>query len=106
MLAALGTFVFESRRGSGAPPAIEVRVDSVTRVGEMHHIALTIRNGGDAPAANVTVEGVLNDAEGTERSQVTVEYLAKRSERGAAMYFRGVPSDTSLSFRVLGYVTP
>ena len=106
VLGALGTFVYEARRGDGAPPAIEVRVDSITRVGALHHVAVTIRNRGDAPAASVTIEGALSGADSTERSSVTIDYLPERSERTAGVFFTGAPAANGPTFRVMGYVTP
>lgn len=69
-------------------------------------MAVTIRNRGGAPAGSVTVEGELSGTGEPERSSVTVDYLPERSARAAGLYFSGVPTETSLRFRVLGYVRP
>ena len=86
---------------------IAVRVDEVLTAPHGYLVSLKIRNSGDATAAALVVEGVLmRNGTTVETSFVTVDYVAARSERDAALFFSNDPRQSKLLVRPKGYIEP
>ncbi len=110
MLFVLGSFTMLVRESFIAgPPAAElsIQVDEIRPSADGYLVSLKIRNSGNATAAALNVEGVLNrGATNVETSLVTVDYVAAGSERDAALFFSNDPREGKLTVRAKGYIEP
>ena len=106
----LGSFSMLLRESfsAGRPVAeIVIRVDEVVPSAHGYLVSLKIDNTGDATAASLTVEGVLMRGEtAVETSLVTVDYVAAKSVRDAALFFSNDPRMGRLTVRPKGYIEP
>ena len=106
----LGSFAMLLRESfaPGRPVAsIAVRVDEIVPLPHGYLVSLKIDNAGDATAASLGVEGTLTrSGADVETSLVTVDYVAARSSRDAALLFSNDPREGELRVRAKGYVEP
>ncbi|GAB4465832.1 MAG: hypothetical protein OHK0037_21010 [Elainellaceae cyanobacterium] len=76
-----------------------------TRSADNHYyLPVTIKNEGDAAAAQVTVEGVLNTAGQAETSTTTFDFVPARSDVEGVLIFSREPSAAKV--RVVSYQEP
>src|SRR5688500_10913483 len=102
----LGSFAMLLRESfsAGRPVAeIAIRVDEIVPSTHGYLVSLKIDNAGDATAAALTVEGVLMRGDtAVETSLITVDYVAARSVRDAALFFSNDPRRRPLTVRPQG----
>ena len=94
---------------TGGPPMAEisVRVDEIVPSAQGFLVSLKIENSGNGTAAALNLEGVLmRGRTNVETSLVTVDYVAARSERDAALLFSNDPRQGELTVRPKGYTEP
>ena len=110
MLFVVGSFATLMREAFVArhPVAqIEVRVDEILPSRHGYLVSVVVDNAGDATAASLAVEGVLErDGVVVETSTITLDYVAAGSQRDAALFFSSDPRDGELSVRPKGYIEP
>lgn len=107
VLALLGFLVYEGVRSPEMPPDVTVEVDSIQKAGSGYLVLFRARNSGRTTAAEVLVEGELEDGSGkVERSETTIDYVPARGEQHGGLYFRGDPQRSRLRLRAHGYRDP
>jgi uncharacterized protein (TIGR02588 family) len=107
VLAAITFLVYEAVAREGTPPAIVVRVDSVSARGDGHLVELRVFNRGGTTAAAVLIEGELKDGErSVETAETTIDYIPARGFRRAGLYFGEDPRKHRLEVRPKGFDLP
>ena len=105
-----GTVAFMAYRAwtsEAAVPAISLQVESVQRSNDRYLVVVAAVNVGEATAADVRVQGSLEDASGTvEVSETRFDYLPPRSKRKGGLFFTRDPALYTVRLRPLGYQTP
>lgn len=105
----LGLIGWEAATGSnGGPPEIVIERQQVTPTRGGFVVELTVRNLGDATAAELGVEGALMDAGGAEleTSSATLDYLPGHARRRVGLLFTRDPRAHRLEARATGYREP
>jgi uncharacterized protein (TIGR02588 family) len=107
VLALLGFLVYEGVRSPRTPPDVTIVVDSIQKVGPGYLVLFRARNGGRTTAAEVLVQGELEEDSGqVERSETTIDYVPARGEQRGGLYFRGDPQLSRFRIRAHGYRDP
>ena len=105
-----GTVAFMAYRaltGEASLPAISLQVESVQRSNDRYLVVVTALNAGEATAADVKVEGTLEDSSGAvETSETRFDFLPPRSKRKGGLFFSRDPALFKLRLRPHGYKTP
>lgn len=107
----VGMLVFlghEALAGDSSPPALDVKVESVSPSGDGYLVRFKASNKGGSTAAQVRVVGVLGPAGGAplEASEVVLDYVPAASERGGGLFFSHDPKVYPLKLRAQGYQEP
>jgi uncharacterized protein (TIGR02588 family) len=106
----IGSFAMLLRESfsAGRPVAeIVIRVDEIVPSAHGYLVSLEIDNTGSATAASLNVEGVLmRGGAAVETSLITVDYVAAKSVRDAALFFSNDPRLGQLTVRPKGYIEP
>ena len=107
VLGVFGVIGWQAFKGSAAPPAITVEVESVAAVEGGHRVLFWARNTADEAASQVEIEGsVATAGEAPETSRVVFDYIAGRSLRQGGLFFTRDPRSGSLTLRPTGFATP
>jgi uncharacterized protein (TIGR02588 family) len=107
VLALLGFLVYEGVRSPKTPADVTIEVDSIQKAGPGYLVLFRARNGGRTTAAEVLVEGELEEDSGKiERSETTIDYVPARGEQHGGLYFRADPQRSRLRIRAHGYRDP
>lgn len=107
VVAVIGFILYRGIAGSEAPPEVEIRTETVERVGDAYLVRFSAYNRGGETASTLVLEAELSrGAEKTETSQVTISYLPADSIRRGGFYFRQDPRQFKLQTRVVGYQEP
>jgi uncharacterized protein (TIGR02588 family) len=107
VLSVVGFLLYEASREGDSPPRIEIETGEVLRNGGSYLVKLRVANRGETPAAQVAIEGTLNQGDRTlETSTVTLGYVPAESQRDAGLFFQRDPAQYTLKLRALGYETP
>ena len=106
VLGLLGFLVYEGLGSPKTPPDVTIEVDSIQKAGPGYLVLFRARNSGRTTAAEVLVEGELEDSGKIERSETTIDYVPARGEQHAGLYFRGDPQRSRLRIRAHGYREP
>lgn len=109
VLGALGLLLYEGLSGDGAPPDIEIRVESIRAQpsGSGYLVEIVAANRGGQTGAEVRVSGeLLQDGQAVETSTAVFDYIPDRSERRGGLFFRRDPRAYALQLRATGYVEP
>lgn len=109
-LLVLGMLGYTLRAGladTELPPELTVRVDSVVPSPAGHLVMFTVRNGGGATAADVSVQGSLSRGDApAETSEATLDYVPISASKAGGLIFSTAPSPDSLEIRVTGFEIP
>ena len=93
--------------GADAAPQIGVRIDSVgVTPGGAYFVRYSAVNTGRRTAADVGIAAELRDAEGTETTHATVDFVPGRSERHGGLFFRRDPRRGAVRVWAEGYQDP
>ncbi|MEC5292714.1 TIGR02588 family protein [Aurantimonas sp. C2-6-R+9] len=107
VLAMIGFILFEAFSATGRTPRLAVTAGRTETMANGFRIGFRAFNGGDAAAAEVTVEGSLMDGEETvETSEVTLDYVPGHSERRGALLFSKYPGQYRLELNAKSYREP
>lgn len=100
-LIALGVVAHDAVFGQDTPPAIEVRLLSVTATPHGYVAEVRAINHGGTPAAQVQIEGILEGAD--QPSQATFDYIPEQSSATGGLVFDTDPRQGKLTLRAKGY---
>ncbi len=93
--------------GEQLPPDISVEVKEIQQNRDDHLLIYQASNRGTQAAADVRVVGqLLRDGELVEESEVTLDYVAGRSDREGGLFFDNDPRQLEIILRASGYTTP
>lgn len=103
-LACLAWLAVTERHGTVDPV---VRVLSIERQGERHHLRLRVENQGTVAAADLRVQGQLRRGDTVvEEAEVEFDHLPAGAHRDAGMFFREDPRQDRLDLSVSSYRRP
>ncbi len=104
--ASIGVLAFQGTRDA-RPPVLETRVDSVIALGGVHHLHVTVHNGGDRSAAGALLRArLLRDTTVVAESEATIDWVPARSSASATLLFAEDPRDLEVEARVVGFTEP
>jgi len=104
--ASLGVLAFQGTH-DGRPPMLETRVDSVIALGGVHHLHVTVHNGGDRSAAGAQLRArLLRGATVVAESEATIDWVPAQSSASATLLFEEDPRELELEARVVGFTEP
>jgi uncharacterized protein (TIGR02588 family) len=108
VLSLVGWLVWWAYQGAGrGHPDIRVEVLAPLQLTESWMVPFRVHNEGEAPAAGLQLEALLDLPSGAvERSRVVIDYLARASTAEGGFYFSRDPRQGTLSARPLGYAKP
>ncbi|HZG40717.1 MAG TPA: hypothetical protein VEZ50_18730 [Nodosilinea sp.] len=86
------------------PAEFTVEPGEVRPAQDHYYLPITIKNEGDATAAEVTVEGTLETTSPEEVANTTFDFIPARSEAEGVLIFSEEPSAASV--RVISYQKP
>lgn len=86
------------------PAAFTVEPGKVRTTNDHYYLPVTIKNEGDATAAEVTVEGMLDTTSPEEVATTTFDFVPARSEAEGVLIFSQEPSAAIV--RVISYQEP
>lgn len=86
------------------PAEFTVEPGEVRPAQDHYYLPITIKNEGDATAAEVTVEGTLDTTSPEEVANTTFDFIPARSEAEGFLIFSEEPSAASV--RVISYQKP
>lgn len=101
--AAIGMTAWDAAFSVDSPPAIEVRLKTVTATPYGYVAQIEAFNHGGAPAAQVVVEGVLAGAE-PETANATFDYIPEQSRAEGGLIFERDPRGGPLKLRAKGFI--
>lgn len=102
-LAAIGMTAWDAAFGVDGPPAIEVRLKTVTPTPYGYVAQIEAFNHGGAPAAQVVVEGALTGSE-PETASATFDYIPEQSAAEGGLIFQHDPRVVPLTLRAKGFI--
>ncbi len=103
----IGIILWNGINGIGGEPEVEARATRVEAQGGVYLVEIEVFNGGDAAAAGIEVEGILErDGQELERATTTFDYLPSQSRRVGGLYFAEDPKSGTLKVAPKSYVTP
>jgi uncharacterized protein (TIGR02588 family) len=104
----VGHLVYEGVRMEGRPPEVLVRTGEPVERGGAFVVPVTLTNTGDQTAEGVSVEVVLEGADGAEgeRGEFAVAFLPRGATREGWVTFTTDPQLGRLRPRVKGYEKP
>jgi uncharacterized protein (TIGR02588 family) len=106
-VATLAIIAWDGIADQGRPALITLRAEAVHPHENGFVIEIVAHNGGDDTAAELLVEGALQQGgEIVETSEVLFDYVPSRSSRRGALYFRQDPRQFALQLRAKGYREP
>jgi uncharacterized protein (TIGR02588 family) len=97
---AIGFTAWDAMFGVKGPPAIEVRLKSVTPTPHGYVAEIEAFNHGGEPAAQVEIEGVIA---GAETAGVTIDYIPEQSRASGGLIFEHDPRTANLKLRAKGF---
>jgi uncharacterized protein (TIGR02588 family) len=98
--------VYHSLARDQTPPDVRVVVQRVLDLQSGYLVQFRAFNQGGSTAAEVTIEGELAGPDGTEISEVVLDYLPPRSDREGGLVFSRDPRAGQLSLRAKAHATP
>jgi uncharacterized protein (TIGR02588 family) len=105
--AAIAFLLYHSLVRDRTPPDIRVVAERVLDLQNGYLVQFHAFNEGHSAAAAVTIEGALVGPDGeVEISEVVVDYLPPRSDRGGGLLFESDPRAGALTLRAKGYAKP
>lgn len=103
----VGFMAWRALTSEASFPAISLQVESVQRSGDGYLVVVTALNTGEATAADVKVEGTLENSSGiVETSETRFDYLPPGSKRKGGLFFGRDPASLKLRLRPHGYKAP
>jgi uncharacterized protein (TIGR02588 family) len=107
VLLVLGYTTYDGITRNGAPPLLQVQVDSVTQTEQGFMVAFTVSNRGDETAADVHIEGVVQSGDAVlERSAARLDFVPIDAQRSGALLFTRDPRRHALHVRTAGFQRP
>ncbi len=105
LLSAVGATVISLWLNPSLKPAeFTVERGQVRAANGHYYLPVTIKNEGDATAAQVTVEGSLDTAPDDETATTTFDFVPARSDAEGVLIFSQEPSGATV--RVISYQEP
>lgn len=86
------------------PAEFTVEPGEVRAANDHYYLPITIKNDGDATAAEVTVEGTLETTNPEEVANTTFDFIPARSEAEGVLIFSQEPAGATV--RVVSYQEP
>lgn len=103
----VGFLLYHAFTDEQTPPDISVKIESVAKNKNGYLVQFVIKNEGGKTAADITVEGELKKGEeNAETSDVTVDYVASKSEKKGGLMFTKNPSEYDIQLRAKGFNAP
>ncbi len=87
-------------------PALRAQTAAVIQAGDGWVAKVSVKNVSDQTAAEVRIEGTLNDVSGEETAEAVIDYVPARSEREVGLLFTRDPRAGQLVVRPTGYTEP
>ena len=100
---AIGLTTWDAVFGVTGPPAIEVRLTSVSPTPHGYVVEVEAFNHGGATAAQVQIEGVLAGATERETANLTIDYIPEQSGASGGLIFEQDPRGQPLKLRAKGF---
>ena len=104
VLVALIATQIDDTRASAAPVA-EI-AGKPRKIGDLHHVDVTVTNEGDHTAANVQVSAELTVDGKTSSADQTIDFLAGDEEEDLVFVFEDDPGDGELTVAVTSFASP
>ena len=98
--------VYHSLTRDRTPPDVRVIAERVLDLQNGYLVQFRAFNQGGSAAAELTIEGKLAGPDGTELSEVVLDYLPPRSDREGGLVFSADPRAGQLSLRAKSYAKP
>lgn len=106
-LAVIGYLIVDGVRAGDGPPDLSAAGETPLAVSGGFVVPLTVRNAGDATAAEVEVRGTLERAGAViEERRARFAYVAANGEAKGGLVFDADPRAYSLRLSVQGYADP
>lgn len=106
-LGTIGIIVWDGITHADRPALITLRAEAVHAHESGYVVEIVALNSGDETAAGLLVEGSLRQgSEIIETSEMTLDYVARWSQRRGALYFSEDPRSYQLDLRAKGYAEP
>lgn len=103
----IGYMAYYAATARSGPPRIVAAHESIEPNGDGYLVTVRIVNHGASTAAALRIEGKLLEAGRTvERSEATIDYVPRHSEREAGLIFSRDPARYRLVIRPMGYTEP
>lgn len=103
----LAVLIHEALTYHEGAPVLVARVVDVTPTEDSFVVRFMMENKGPSTAAEVVVEARLKDGDRVvERTETTLDYIARKSSRGAGVIFRRDPASAALEIVATSYRTP
>lgn len=100
---AIGMTAWDAAFGVDGPPAIEVRLKGVTPTPHGYVVEVEAFNHGGSPAAQVQIEGVLDQGAEGETANATIDYIPEQSRASGGLIFERDPRGGPLKLRAKGF---
>lgn len=106
-LVVIGYLVFDGLTAGDGPPALSVTSQPAQAIFGGYVLPLTVRNDGDATAADVEVHGTLQrDGAVIEERRARFASVAAEGEARGGLVFQTNPRDYRVRLEVQGYAEP
>jgi uncharacterized protein (TIGR02588 family) len=103
----IGFILYQALAAGVLRPELTVVADGIVPTAGGFVVEFRAVNSGNATAAAVKVEGRLSSGERTvEASEVTLDYVPRRSEQKGGLIFRNDPRQYRLEMDAKGYMEP
>lgn len=104
----IGYLIYSAATQGDSPPNLSVENYTVSKSGNAYLVQFTLSNDGENNAAEVTVEGKIEEGgKETETSAVTIDYAPAHSTREGGLLFKTEPvKDKNFEIRAVGYKKP
>lgn len=102
----IGYLIYDGLTLGDNSPDIEVQIGAPAPGTSSFRVPITALNHGDETAENIMIEVTLTHGNEQEQSQLSFDYLPRRSERNGWVTFQADPQSGTIAARVLGYEQP
>jgi uncharacterized protein (TIGR02588 family) len=98
---------WQALNGPSEPPVLVVEVSAIQQTAGGYRVDFVIRNDAASAAAQVEVEGTLEQEGGAEQTgRASFDYIPGDSERHGGVFFKDDPRRGRLTLRATGYAAP
>ena len=107
VVAVLGVLIHEALTYHEGAPVLVVKVLDVTPTEGGYVVRFMTENRGPSTAAEVVVAATLKDGDRVvERAETTLDYIARKSDRGAGVILKRDPASAELEIAATSYRKP